>query len=218
MASFTDAINALVAERDRQFVIRICSEYNLNFEELNAKYLETAAAAIKVPRKYKKRDPKTVTVVEVKEGETPAPKPAKTPKEKQCCTAHTSKKEPCKFSALKGEVFCLRHLKASQAAPADPKAPKPVKAKKEAKPEQPVHNHALTEEVQKDCELCQSHGNPLAESQDFEVVPVPVTVTDRLASILAEADEESDSEELAIEADSEEECATGGAESEYEDE
>jgi hypothetical protein len=55
MASFADAINALVAERDRQFVQRIATEYSLNFEELNQKYLETAEIAIKVPRKYTKK-------------------------------------------------------------------------------------------------------------------------------------------------------------------
>ena len=97
MASvFANAVDALVAERDRLFVERICADYNLNFEELNAKYLETAAMAIKVPRKYKKREPKEVTVTN-ESGEvvkaTKAPKAPKEPKakaEKQACTACTS--------------------------------------------------------------------------------------------------------------------------------
>jgi len=210
-STFADAINALVAERDRQFVERIAKEYNLDFSELNAKYLETAAVAIKVPRKYKKREPKEVTVTVV-DGEKPAkaPKAPKAPKEKTCCTAQTSKKEPCKFSALKGEVFCLRHLKASQTA-ANPEAPKPPKAKKPAKKaEQPVHNHPLSEAVSADCDLCQSHGNPLVESQDFEVAGPMVTVQDRLAAMLEAADE-SDIE-------FEDELIASGAESEYEDE
>jgi hypothetical protein len=218
MASFTDAINALVAERDRQFVQRIATEYSLNFEELNKKYLETAEMAIKVPRKYTKKakEPKSVVVVE---GDAPdakeVAKAPKAPKEKPCCTAQTSKKEPCKFSALKGEVFCKRHLKQSMEetapkAPKEPKAPKVVK-----KAEQPVHTHPLTE-TDEACDLCASHGNPLEEAeQDFEVVmPSPatgpvkqLTTAQRLAALLdsGDTDEEAeDEDEIEIHLDQEE--------------
>jgi hypothetical protein len=208
MASFADAINALVAERDRQFVQRIATEYSLNFEELNQKYLETAEIAIKVPRKYTKKakDPKSV---EVGKGEAPdatqVAKAPKAPKEKPCCTAHTSKKEPCKFSALKGEVFCKRHLKQSMEetatkAPKEPKAPKAAK-----KAEQPVHTHPLSE-TDEACDLCASHGNPLeAVEQDFEVVmPSPatgpikqLTTAQRLAAMLDEADSEAEDEDMS---------------------
>jgi hypothetical protein len=213
MASFADAINALVAERDRQFVERIAKEYSLNFEELNQKYLETAEMAIKVPRKYTKKakEPKSVTVVE---GAAPdakeVTKAPKAPKEKPCCTAQTSKKEPCKFSALKGEVFCKRHLKQSmeETAPKEPKAPKAPKAAKKA--EQPVHTHPLTE-TDEACDLCASHGNPLeATEQDFEVVmPSPhtgpvkqLTTAQRLAALLnsGDTDEEDEDEGDKLEA------------------
>ena len=204
-STFANAIDALVAERDRQFCLRIAQDYGLNFEELNSKYLETAAVAIKVPRKYKKREPKAVNVVEVSEGGAAPAKPAKEPKAKQCCTAQTSKKEPCKFSALKGEVFCKRHLKQSlgESAPAEPKAKKAPKAAKKA-PE-PVHTHAMDAQIHSDCELCESHGNPLAEEiVEFEVAPTPaphtgpvkpVSVTDRLAAMLAEAESEEEASE-----------------------
>jgi hypothetical protein len=218
MASFADAINALVAERDRQFIERIANEYNLNFDELTKKYLETAEMAIKVPRKYTKKakEPKSVTVVE---GDAPdakeVAKAPKAPKEKPCCTAQTSKKEPCKFSALKGEVFCKRHLKQSMEdtapkAPKEPKAPKVVK-----KAEQPVHTHPLTE-TDEACDLCASHGNPLEEAeQDFEVVmPSPatgpvkqLTTAQRLAALLdsGDTDEEAeDEDEIEIHLDQEE--------------
>jgi len=217
-STFANAIDALVAERDRQFVLRVAQDYNLNFEELNTKYLETAAMAIKVPRKYTKREPKSVTVLEVTEGGVPAPKAPKAPKEpkvKQCCTAATSKKEPCKFSALKGEVFCKRHLKQSLGEAAEPSEPKAKKAPKAPKkgPE-PVHTHVMDAEVHTDCELCESHGNPMAtEIQQFEVVvakvapvaaPSPacgpikvIGVADRLAAMLAEADDDSSVEEDA---------------------
>jgi hypothetical protein len=209
MASFADAINALVAERDRQFVERIAKEYSLNLEELTQKYLETAEMAIKVPRKYNKKakEPKSV---EVGEGEAPdATQVAKAPKaakEKPCCTAQTSKKEPCKFSALKGEVFCKRHLKQSleETAPKVPKEPKETKETKVAKKaEQPVHTHPLTE-TDEACDLCSSHGNPLEETeQDFEVVmPSPhtgpvkqLTTAQRLAAILDSGDTDEEAED-----------------------
>jgi hypothetical protein len=205
MASvFANAVDALVAERDRLFIERVCADYGLKFEELSAKYLETASMAIKVPRKYKKREPKLVTVtneagdvISTPAKEAKAPKEPKAKAEKQACTACTSKKEPCKFSALKGEVFCKRHLAATKAtepgAPA--KAPKPKKA------EAPVHTHELTAEVREDCDLCQSHGNPLAESEDFELVveapAKPLSLAERLASLMEDSedeDEASDSE------------------------
>ena len=200
MANFTASINALVGERDRQFVERIAKEYNLPLAELHAKYVEVAEVAIKLPRKYTKK-PKAVTVVE--EGAPPDVKPPKEPKakaEKQKCTACTSKKEACKFSALKGEVFCKRHLRASQEeAGAEPKA-KP--AKKAVKAAQPVHTHELTQQPTEPCALCESHGNPLEPEAEFEVVlgaagttpMVGLTVAERLAQILAEPDAESESE------------------------
>jgi hypothetical protein len=212
MASFADAINALVAERDRQFVQRIATEYSLNFEELNKKYLETAEMAIKVPRKYTKKA-KEAKSVQVVEGAAPdakeVAKAPKAPKDKPCCTAQTSKKEPCKFSALKGEVFCTRHLKqsleeTSPKAPKEPKVPKVVK-----KAEQPVHTHPL-EQTDEACDLCASHGNPLEEAeQDFEIVlntpavgPVKqLTTAERLAALLnsGDTDEEDEVEEAGEE-------------------
>jgi len=203
MASFADAVNALVCERDRQFVLRIATEYNLNVEELQKKYLETAEMAIKVPRKYKKREVTSVTVVT----EAKAPKAPKEPKAKaakQQCTACTSKKEPCKFSALKGEVFCKRHLKQSvgeSEAPKEPKAPKAPKAAKKA--DQPVHTHDLTEGVVKDCDLCQSHGNPLVEAEGFELGG---SVESRLAALLAEANESEADRESEDESEDESEA------------
>jgi hypothetical protein len=204
---FSRAIDALVAERDRAFIERIALDYKLPVEELKAKYLEVAEEAIKVPRKYKKREPKAVLVVT--EGSTQAP----APKAKKTCEAQTSKKEPCKFSALKGECFCKRHLKASQEeASGEPKPPKVKKAAKKA--EQPVHSHDLTEEVHAECDLCQSHGNPLSESDEFEVVvspvippfeeleeEVPVSVKSRLAAMLEEAEYSDEEEEFSGEAD-----------------
>ena len=195
-STFANAIDALVAERDRQFVLRVAQDYNLNFDELNAKYLETAAMAIKVPRKYTKREPKSVTVIEVTDGTVPVKAP-KEPKAKQCCTACTSKKEPCKFSALKGEVFCKRHLKQSLGEGSESGEPKAKKAPKAPKkgPE-PVHTHVMDAEIHTDCALCESHGNPMATAvQRFELVPPLVSVNDRLLAMLAEVAASEDEED-----------------------
>lgn len=205
---FAQACDALVRERDRVFLERIAQDYNLDFAELSAKYLEVSEAAIKVPRKYTKKA--KVVTVETAEGEPKAPKPAA---DKQCCTAHTSKKEPCKFSALKGEVFCKRHLRASLGEPAEPKAPK---AKKAAKPAEPVHSHPVDEDAVDPCVVCEKYGKPLDEvPTKFETVVARVeasgietkqakplkTAAQRLAEMLAEenSDEESDDDSAILE-------------------
>lgn len=225
MASFADAVNALVAERDRQFVQRIATEYNLDVDELMKKYVETAETAIKVPRKYKKRDPTAVSVVT-----EAVPKAIKEPKskaEKQKCTACTSKKEPCKFSALKGAVFCKRHLKQTlgetegAAKATEPKAAKEPKVKAPKKAPQPVHTHDLSAGLVDACDLCQSHGNPLVEAVGFELASGPhtgpvklVSVESRLKALLDEASEESDGDE----ADRVDDLDEDASEEEYEEE
>ena len=204
-ANFTSAINALVAERDRVFLERVAQDYGLSYEELHSKYLETAEKAIKVPRKYTKK-PKSVTVVTegeapVKETKEPKAKEPKAKAEKQCCTAQTSKKEPCKFSALKGEVFCKRHLKQSLGEPAAEKVPKAKEPK--VKPLEPVHTHAIGVQPEGACDLCETNGDPLAtEPTAFELVapahtgPVKVpSAAERLAAILAESEDEEEDED-----------------------
>ena len=214
-ANFTAAINALVGERDRQFLLRVASDFNLPFEQLSKLYLEVSATAIKLPRKYTKK-PKAVAVVAesaadaAPAAEPKAPKEPKAKAEKQKCTACTSKKEPCKFSALKGEVFCKRHLRADQEATGEV-APKEKAAKKPAvKAAQPVHTHELGANPSEPCELCESHGDPLATGEgEFEVVlgaagtaPVKqMTVAERLAAILDSADEGESDGESAVYAD-----------------
>jgi hypothetical protein len=217
-ANFTAAINALVAERDRVFLLKVAEDYKLPYEELHAKYLETAETAIKVPRKYTKREPKAVAVVT--EAGATAPKVPKAKAEKQCCTSQTAKKEPCKFSALKGEVFCKRHLRQSldEAAPAKDK---PAVKKAVKKAPEPMHTHALDGETHEACDPCQSHGNPLnfTETAEFEEVPKvaatgPVkapSVADRLAALLEDADSD------ASESDAESDAAGGLSEEEFED-
>jgi hypothetical protein len=79
---------------------------------------------------------------------------------------------------------------------------KPVrKPKKVKKTEQPKHTHELDEETHEDCELCQTHGSAMAdtdEEEEFEtVLSPPRTLRERLSRIVTEAyenDEEEDDE------------------------
>jgi hypothetical protein len=152
-SSFALACDALARERDRVFLLRVSTDYNIAFEELEAKYLVEAESAIKVPKKKGPRKAK-VTV----EGQTEAPK----------CTAMTAKKGQCSFSALKGECFCKRHLKQQNEPKQEvPKAVKPPPKKAVAKVE-PVHTHAADGVKHGDCEPCQSHGNILEEKPEAE--------------------------------------------------
>ena len=151
--NFADALQALVAHRDTLFLTRIAEDYKLDFEELKVKYTETCSGAFKVP---KKRQAKVTKVAE----------PGAAPTAAKCC-ATTAKKEQCKFSCLAGEVFCKRHLNASQKEPKPAKEPKVKKTKKVK--EVPMHSHKMDGAVHTDCELCQSHGDGVA-------VPVPVPV------------------------------------------
>jgi len=148
--AFAQSIGSLVAERDKVFVERVAADLGLSYKDLYELYLEVSEAAIKVPRKYKKRD--QAEAEPVGDGK---------------CQGVTAKKEPCKFSALKGECFCKRHL-GGGAAPDKSENSAPAKPVKEA---EPVHNHALDNLVHSDCALCQSHGNPLANEEfDCEVI------------------------------------------------
>ena len=170
---FALACDALVRERDRVFLLKVSEDYKIPFSELEAKYLGTAAEAIKVPKVRKVK----VTV----EGANK-------------CQAQTAKKGPCSFSALKGECFCKRHLAQQNA---DPKPAKPAKEPKVkvAKPTkvEPTHSHPPSDEPVKDCELCESHGSALAEEEDFEIV-MPDDPTLAEQDMLAESDGEYDEE------------------------
>lgn len=157
-SSFALACDALARERDRVFLLQVAADYNIAFEELEAKYLVAAESAIKVPKQKKPRVAK-VTV----EGKEPKTKP-----EGERCQALTAKKGQCSFSSLKGECFCKRHLKQQNEPKQDvPKAVKPEPKKAVAKVE-PVHEHALDGDKHTDCDLCQSHGTALVEEQEFE--------------------------------------------------
>jgi hypothetical protein len=91
---------------------------------------------------------------------------------KEKCTAVTGKGTQCTRCATQGQVFCLVHLKASQAKSSDKtkKTRAPPKKKSE---DMPKHTHPIDEVPETgSCDLCSTHGNPLNEEDaesHFEV-------------------------------------------------
>jgi hypothetical protein len=141
------------------------------------------------------------------EKEKPEPKkrPAKvttTPIKTTKCTATTAKGKPCSLNAINGECMCRVHLKEKKPAPE--KKTKPVTVKEKKKPakkktEEPKHTHELDTKEHDDCELCQTHGSPLAETDDeeeFETVKSPPrTLKERLMAIATEEYEDEEEED-----------------------
>ena len=103
-----------------------------------------------------------------------ASKASKGGKTKELCTAITGKGTQCTRCATKDQVFCLVHLKVSQAKAGGDKNKKTKAAPKKKKADDmPKHTHPIEEIPEAgSCDLCSTHGNPLneddAESQ-FEV-------------------------------------------------
>ena len=196
MSNFGQVIDKMVRDRDNAFLERVAQDYNLDLKELQAKYLETAETVVKVKRPYKKREPKMVEITN--ENGEKVQVPAKKEEEgKDICKALTSKKEPCKFSALKGGCFCKRHQRQHDEEQSGEPSAKKQKKEPEQKQAQPLHNHALDTEAE-NCSLCESHGNPLNnDEEDFEVVidQPQLSVAERLAALLEEESDDSDSEE-----------------------
>jgi len=238
--TFALAVDKMVRERDIAFLQKIAEDYNLSFEELQEKYTTVAEEAVKVKRPYKKREPKMVEITNA-EGEkiqVAVKEDKESSKEKKTCEAQTSKKEACKFSALKGGCFCKRHQRQHEEEQSGEPAPKKAKKEVVQKQPQPLHTHALDTQG-KECHLCESHGNPLtSDGDDFELVmpaeeieeseeeetqapaPAALSAAQRLAAMLEESDDEEESDEeedVAVDLEDAEAKAMGFG-SDYEDE
>lgn len=167
-SSFTLAIDALIRERDYKFVSQIATDYNLNADELYEKYTTTADKL--TPKPVKKRKATVEMLDDV--GQTIGKKA------KGACQGITSKKETCKFSALKGGCFCKRHQKAHEEEEEAKKAGITVPVKKlkvvkepKVKPNEPIHDHVVDGVVHEECGLCQSHGAIFGGIFEAEEVP-----------------------------------------------
>lgn len=190
-STFASTIDSLIRARENNFIERVAQDYNLDLEELRAKYTEPE---IKVPKQVKKRKA-TVEVVD-EEGQPIAKKG------KGACQGITSKKEVCKFSALKGGCFCKRHQKAHEEAEEAKAAGVDVPVKKVKVPKvpkvkavEPMHTHAVDGEAHADCGLCQSHGAIFGGIFEAEEAPFEERIKMVIESAIEpESEDDSDSE------------------------
>ena len=126
------------------------------------------------------------------------------------CTSVTAKGKPCSLNAVAGGCMCRVHLKSAEKPAAPKAAPRPPppsgpatgpikKPKKVKKTEQPKHTHDLDDETHDDCELCQTHGSAMDNTDDeeeFETVKSPPrTLKERLAKLVNKEEYEDDDEE-----------------------
>lgn len=201
MASFiSDSIFAGLKtqfeEAMRKVVRDIAEGEGLDADELMAKYLVNVIPATKEAKGKAKAKPDReakVTVKPVDDDEASGSEPCK-------CCAMTAKGKPCALKPLSGTNMCRVHAKkveeASGSGVTGPiKEKKSKAAKKEKKKrDEPVHTHELDDERHDDCELCQTHGNPLDDApEEFEtVVSPPRSLRDRLRRVMVEEFEDDE--------------------------
>ena len=214
-SSFAQMFDEILRREIVAVLTRVADGENLDIDELVSKYLPADVVPAKATKAAPKKRAAKVSV---------NPEPAAEPKTTKC-TSTTAKGKQCTLKAVDGECMCRVHLKAAKKPAAPPRVPrgpatgpvkpprdeedseddeeiKPVrKPKKVKKTEQPKHTHELDEETHEDCELCQTHGSAMAdtdEEEEFEtVLSPPRTLRERLSRIVTEAyenDEEEDDE------------------------
>ena len=182
---------------------RVAEGEGLDINYLVSTYLPLDIAPTPVKPEKKKRAAK-VTVTD-ESGETTPVK----------CNATTAKGKPCSMKPLAGKCVCRIHDKPLKEPGAPKKAKKPVEPEDEAGPseppkkkskskskkdkaKQPEHTHEVDNELHDECELCQSHGTPLDDTdvdEEFETVKSPPrSLKERLKALQTEGygDEEED--------------------------
>lgn len=195
----SSAIETKVYETLHSLLGQIAKDYELSHGELVEKYLVQGREGSPPPQFiYTKGD--------LEDEEAPvAPKKAKKAKVKVTkaksesdeeddregkCTAVTAKGLPCKNKAFGGGCTCRVHTakEGDEKKAKEPKEKAPAKRGRKPKAKEPEHSHKMDELAASDCELCETHGNPIEGEQEFEVVDAAKVV----AALRAE---ESDSEE-----------------------
>jgi len=159
---------------------QIATDYQLNLDEMVAKYLNKEGDNKWVPRE----------VIDLNEKPAKAVRPPRRKKSiepETMCEGLTAKGTPCKNKARPGGCLCHIHLRKKEKEESG--APAPRKAKKTKKVE-PRHNHPVGEEPEEPCDVCESHGD-VAVGEDDEA-SFEVDVKSRLAAILAGVEEEEE--------------------------
>ena len=199
-SSFAQMFDEILRRELTAVLSRVAEGEGLELETLVSKYLpaDIAPAKATTTKAPKKKRAATVSV-------NPESKPTTTK-----CTSTTAKGKPCSLNAVEGGCMCRVHLKSADKPAAPPRVPRapvtgpaagPVKKpKKVKKTEQPAHSHGLDEETHEDCELCQTHGSAMADTDDEEefetVLSPPRTLRERLARVVRteEYEDEEDDE------------------------
>jgi hypothetical protein len=230
MASLADLSSAIAAAVTKEVsktlkavLSKVAEDYDLDFSELEGKYL------LKESLKGKAK-PKTAVKAKVtKKVEATSDDEEAPVKKSNACIAVTKKGEQCKCKARSGFTTCGRHKDFDPEAVDEPKpAPKkrgrPRKAAKSSdsdseeemaapkkrgrKPKATAHEHSL-EEAKSDCEECATQGGPFhlkeEAKEEFEVVDHD-DIQKRINELVDEVEEEEEDEEegeIAAEAGSE---------------
>lgn len=218
-SSFAQMFDEILRRELTAVLSRVAEGEGLELENLVAKYLPEDVAPAKATKTKAAPKKKRTAKVSV----NPEPDEASGSTKSTKCTSTTAKGKKCTLKAVDGECMCRVHLKAASKPAAPPRVPrgpatgpvkpprdeddseddeeiKPVKKpKKVKKTEQPKHTHGLDGETHEDCELCQTHGSAMAdtdEEEEFETVfSPPRTLRERLANIVKTQEYEDDEEE-----------------------
>lgn len=159
-SDFTDYLDCILTD--------ISSEYDLDLEELQSKYLRSEFKKTRKTTKKRESDD-----------------------ERQKCEARTAKGDACKNNALTGTRFCRCHTKDKGKEKEKEKPKKSSKPKKSAKP---VHSHSPSES-EDECEACEKLGDGASTSKVNETVISKIDSILKNLETDSEAEEEEDEEE-----------------------
>lgn len=183
-------VEALLYDKLHQLLGVIAADYELSHGELVEKYLVYQNKVDTPKFIYKSTGAEDTEVEEVVKPKKAARKAKVTQKEAKAeepkeaardgkCQAVTAKGLPCKNKGFGGTCFCRVHTKKDEdevkpkktrgkALSEEAEKKEPKKRGRKPKKVQPQHSHKLDEEAS-DCDLCETHGNPLKDAQEFEV-------------------------------------------------
>jgi hypothetical protein len=172
-------MESMLYDQIHKLLGKIASDYNLDHGLLVDTYLIEPRGKSPPPQYIYAASDGSVAA-ECPGAPVKAPKPKKAKKAKSDsesddregkCTSLTAKGTPCKNKAFGGGCTCRVHTAKEGAEAKEPKV-KAKRGRKSKAKKEPEHNHALDELAGSDCELCETHGNPMEGEQEFEIAPV----------------------------------------------
>lgn len=196
-SAIAKAAEAQVLKALGNLLSQVAEDYDLDFEELQAKYL--GEAKVKKARKA----PVKAKVTKVEDSDEDGPPQ---------CIALTKKGDRCKCRPRNGEVTCGRHKdydpeekveekpKKARGRPRKVKVEtsdseeevKPKRKPKAKKPAEPEHKHELEAEAE-DCDACKEQGPPfqLRSGRSYKA-PDEDEIRRRLAALDEDSDDDED--------------------------